>query len=403
MKNSLKIILVTETLVIGGAETFVLRLASFLRRRGEHVVLYVLRADKINAVLVSSIAPDIAIEPGRIPYLKLISKLDGLLFRLGCNFSLLRYLQIRRLRAYLSAEQPDIVHSHLLTSDIVTAEATQSLSIPWMTTMHGDYLAFEKQGRNRAARIQNFRHALSDVEKSVGHLVCITDIQMEQLSKLLPRLASRKQISKIYNGYAASSAATTGNLPETLPYIPPDAFVIGMVARGIRDKGWEVLISAFLELQLLDGWLVLVGDGDYLQEIRATLHDNSRIIFIGNVADPLRYIARFDVGCLPSRIKTESLPTVVIEYLYAGKPVIASNVGELPIMLNAGSDAPAGLLIEIDSVQAMAKQMQSALQQLHDNKTQREFLRANTVRALQKFEMGRCVDAYMAVYQAMQP
>ena len=393
--------ILTETLVTGGAETFVLRLASALHRRGKRVLIYVLRADKFDPVLAHSIAPGIGLELGRIPCLKLILKLDGFLFRLGIGAGLLRWLQALRLRAYLVSVRPDVVHAHLFTSDLVTARAAGPLGIPWVTTMHGDYEAFEKQGRNRAARITDFGRALLEVERSVGHMVCITNPQMTQLGRLLPHLAAKGGISKIYNGYAAGDEATDGDAPLAISHISPDAFVIGMVARGIREKGWEVLIAAFLEGQLPNSWLVLVGDGDYLQQIRSSIQ-HPRIVFAGNVIDPLRYIARFDVGCLPSWLKAESLPTVVIEYLYLGKPVIATNVGELSAMLDANGDAPAGLLIELDSVEEMVKQMKAALQHIYSNKTQREFLQKNTISALKKFDMDQCVDAYLDVYKSVQ-
>ena len=393
--------LVTETLVTGGAETFVLRLAGALHSRGERVTLYVLRDDKFDSVLVQSIAPGVPVVLGHIPFLRLILKLDGLIFSLGFGASLLRWLQARRLRAYLASARPNVVHAHLFTSDLVTARAAEPLGIAWVTTMHGDYKAFERQGRNRAARIPDFGRALSEVGRSVGHMVCITDPQVAQLGRLLPRLLSKGGISKIYNGYAAADAAIDGDAPVAIAHIPPDAFVIGMVARGIRDKGWDVLITAFEALDLPDAWLVLVGDGDHLRQIRPGIR-HPRIVFCGNVVDPLRYIARFDVGCLPSQFPAESLPTVVIEYLYLGKPVIATAFGEIPNMLEAESAAPAGLLIDLGETPAMAKQMQAALLRLYENKAERSDLGANALKAVRKFDMDACVDAYLDVYAKAQ-
>lgn len=395
--------LISETLQIGGAETFVLRLSQALAMLGHSVSLFVLRGEKVNKKLVESLIKNVDVSTVTVhgSVLRLVLKLDGLLFVLGCSFSVLRWLQIRQVKKHLIAVDAEVVHSHLLTADLVTAGACVALGLPWVTTMHGDYEAFEKQGRNRAARILDFGRALSVVERSVAHMVCITAPQMTQLGRLLPRLASKGGISNIYNGYAVADGVIEGNAPAAIEHIPPDAFVIGMVARGIRDKGWEVLIAAFLEAQLPHSWLILVGDGDYLQQIRPSIQ-HPRIVFAGNVIDPLRYIDRFNVGCLPSWFKAESLPTVVIEYLYMGKPVIASNVGELSAMLDARGDAPAGLLIELDSVEEMVKQMKAALQQMYSNKEQREFLRSNTSSASKKFDMDQCVDAYLNVYKAAQ-
>jgi glycosyltransferase involved in cell wall biosynthesis len=311
---------------------------------------------------------------------------------------LLRWIQVFRLRQHLSVEQADVVHSHLLTADWVTSSACRSLGIPWLSTLHGDYLALEAKGSSRAARIPDFHATSRAIESTAGHMVCITDQQVAQFSRLMPSLASTGRISKIYNGYAASDADLANReVPDVLRTLPAGAFAIGMVARGIRDKGWDVLVAAFEALDLPGAWLVLVGDGDHLQQIRARTR-HPRIVFCGNVVDPLRYIARFDVACLPTQFPTESLPTVIIEYLCLGKPVIATAVGEMANMLEANSAAPAGLLIDLGETPAMAQQMQAALRRLYEDPAERAALGAHALNAVKKFDMNACVNAYLNVY-----
>lgn len=398
----MRITIVTESLVTGGAETFVLRLAWALSQSGHVTTLFVLRGDLVSAPLIGRLAGNLPIVAVRLPWLPWVMKLDGLLYRLGSGFSFLRWMQVNQLRKHLVDEPQDVVHSHLLTADLVTARACNSLGIPWVSTMHGDYLALEAKVSSRAARIPDFDVALREIESSVGHMVCITEQQQSQLSRVLPSLEETGRISKIYNGYAASAAdVEDGSVPEALSGIPEGDFVVGMVARGIREKGWDVMIAAFTALDLPDAWLVLVGDGDYLQQIRPSIQ-NSRIVFCGDVVDPLRYIARFDVGCLPSQIPTESLPTVVIEYMYLGKPVVATAVGEIPRMIDAQSNVPAGLLIDLGQTHAMAEQMQTALKRLYEDKAERSRLSNNAVLAVRKFDMNICVDAYVSLYKRVQ-
>jgi L-malate glycosyltransferase len=398
----MRALIVSEALVTGGAETFVLRLAAALRVHGHDASLFVLRGDLVNAVQVSRLAEDVPLVAVHVPLLRLVLKLDGLLHQLGSRFSLLRWIQVSKLRKHLLAQQPVVVHSHLLTADWVASRACETLGIPWVSTMHGDYLALETKGGSRAARIPDFHAALREIEPSVGHMVCITDQQTEQLSRLMPSLARTSRLSKIYNGYAASKADLAHEgLPDALSFIPENAFVAGMVARGIRDKGWDVLISAFTSLDLPDAWLVLVGDGDYLQQIRGRIQ-HPRIVFVGNVIDPLRYIKRFDVGCLPSQFPAESLPTVVIEYMVLGKPVVATAVGEIPKMLETAGAAPAGLLIELAETSVMSAQMRVALSRLYENKSERAWLGVNAVSTVKKFDMDVCVDAYLDVYAGVR-
>ncbi len=397
--TQLRIVIVSETLVAGGAETFVLRLAAAFQARGVEVSIYALRADKVNRALVQSIAPDVAVSCARIPFLPIILRFDGFLFLLKSKFSLLRWLQARWLKKYLRAVSADVIHSNLLTSDLVAALVSASFPIPWVTTIHGDYLHFETMGTSRNARIQNFGWALAQVRKSVDRIACLSERQMQEFEELFPDFFAKKRISKIYNGYATPIINTSNQLPVAIAHIPPNAFVVGMVARGIREKGWEILISAFLNLNLPESWLVLVGDGSYLQQIRSETLDN-RIVFTGNVVDPMSYIARFDVGCLPSRYRSESLPTVVIEYLMLGKPVIASDIGELSEMLNEKTSTPAGLIIRLGSTEEMTERLEDALRRLYHDRAMREFLEENTARASRKFDMDACLDAYIDVYRS---
>lgn len=396
----MRIVFVTETLVTGGAETFVLRVASALQIRGVQVSICVLRPDKIDPALVTALAPNVTlIQLGMPTIYMLCSRFDGLLYLLGSSFSIVRSLQARCLKQYLAARGATVVHSNLLASDLVVADVAETLSIPWITTIHGDYLAIEDTGNSRAMRLQDFTRAVHKIENSVSHVVCITDRQISMVQRVFPRIASENRFSKIYNGYPIREQQWRQSMPEVIARVPDDAFVIGMVGRGRREKGWDALISAFRKLDLPNAWLILVGDGDYLTEVRQIV-DDDRIIFAGNVADPLRYIARFDVGCMISRIPSESLPTVVIEYLLLNKPVVATDVGEVRNMIDGSGDDPAGLLVKLGECDEMSAEVSIALKRLSSDKALFETLRANTAKALQKFNMDKCLDSYLTLYRA---
>jgi len=180
--------------------------------------------------------------------------------------------------------------------------------------------------------------------------------------------------------------------------IPPGAFVVGMVSRGIREKGWEVLIAAFQSLDIPNSCLVLVGDGDYIRYAQTVVRDE-RILFAGNVSNPLSYIAQFDVACLPSQFPAESLPTVIIEYMCMGKPVIASDIGEISAMMDANGFMPAGLLIQLGSTDRMVEEMKAALLRMYDEKAQRRTWASNARHAALKFNMDDCTAAYLSLFE----
>jgi glycosyltransferase involved in cell wall biosynthesis len=264
--------------------------------------------------------------------------------------------------------------------------------------MHGDYLLLSQQGQSRAGRIIDAQKAFEEIARTTRHVVCITDQQVAHMSSLFPNLLSEGRLSKIYNGYSVEGDDAGRVIPPALRGIPKQDFVIGMVSRGIREKGWDVLIRAFLELDLPRSWLVLVGNGPYLEKLRAEVRDE-RIVFVGNVDDPLSYIARFDICCLPTFYQGESLPTVIIEYLLLGKPVIATNIGEISSMLQTGTNHSAGMLIELNTADGMVSQMKECIIDLWKDPVRRNWLSANATSAAQKFNMEACVKSYFALYR----
>jgi glycosyltransferase involved in cell wall biosynthesis len=171
-----------------------------------------------------------------------------------------------------------------------------------------------------------------------------------------------------------------------------------MVARGIKEKGWEELINAFEALSLENAYLILVGGGAFIEQMKAT-YTSSKIIYIGEVVNPLDYISLFDVGCLPSY--SENLPTSIIEYIYCGKPVIATNAGEIPAMIDASGEKRCGMLIEPGTPYSMIDQLKMKILLLVENRNEWERLKKNTTDAKQKFNMDICVGNYEEVYIKM--
>ena len=108
-----------------------------------------------------------------------------------------------------------------------------------------------------------------------------------------------------------------------------DGFVAAFVGRLIRDKGADRAIDA-----LPDGTTLLVaGDGPERVSLERRAA-NRRVRFVGHVAgaDKLAILAAADALVIPSRI--DGAPTVALEGLAAGLPMVASRAGGLPELLD---------------------------------------------------------------------
>ncbi len=108
--------------------------------------------------------------------------------------------------------------------------------------------------------------------------------------------------------------------------IPVDAFVLFYAAEFSDRKSQSVLIRA---MQLLPEYvyLVLAGSGSGYEECQQLARDlclENRIVFPGYVTDVPRWYAMADAAVTASR--SEGLPFNVMEAMYAGLPVVASNV-----------------------------------------------------------------------------
>jgi glycosyltransferase involved in cell wall biosynthesis len=126
---------------------------------------------------------------------------------------------------------------------------------------------------------------------------------------------------------------------------PPDAFIIGIVARLADGKGHLPLLEALARLrqQVPSAMLVVVGDGVMRAEIEAriaALGLQQAVLLLGERQDVPQILAAIDMFCLPS--ETEGMPITLLEAMAASLPAVVSAVGAIPSMID---DGVSGVLI----------------------------------------------------------
>lgn len=141
----------------------------------------------------------------------------------------------------------------------------------------------------------------------------------------------------VYNGLAPQTAMEPSGIREELG-IPEDAYVLLNVGRLVACKAPDVFIEAgrMVCRENSKAYFVLVGGKDPLEKgnpaqsqmnnlIRAA-GDSRRILMTGHRTDIMRFHATADVFVY-SAVQPEGLPTVLLEAMSCGKPVIASGIG----------------------------------------------------------------------------
>lgn len=111
-------------------------------------------------------------------------------------------------------------------------------------------------------------------------------------------------------------------------------FQVGSV-NGFSDlrKGCDLFLGAVAKL-IDEGNMIeafIAGNGFLLDTYKNQYKSYPMIHFSGRVSNPVQYIKRMDMVIVPSR--ADSCPNTVMEAMYNGVPVIASNVGGIPEIL----------------------------------------------------------------------
>ena len=115
--------------------------------------------------------------------------------------------------------------------------------------------------------------------------------------------------------------------------IAEDAVVFTFVARGIKSKGWEVAILAFIQLRNENPdfpmHLLLCGDGEEATRCEALYGDDRDITFLGFQPRINGLYRISDCAVVPTRFKGESYPLIIIQAMQEGLPIIATDIGEI--------------------------------------------------------------------------
>ena len=180
--------------------------------------------------------------------------------------------------------------------------------------------------------------------------------------------------------------------------IPPEAFIIGMVAAFEDRKDYNTLIRAAKQLISSNDniYFILVGDGMNLNEIRKSVPERllDKIVFLGKRSDVESIVNIFDVGILLTNRKVhgEGVSNSIIEYMALGKPVIATRGGGTNEVI---CDKVNGYLIDPESDMQLIERIQT----LMNDKCLRENLgrRARKL-ARENFDLQIMTNNYIRLY-----
>jgi len=155
-----------------------------------------------------------------------------------------------------------------------------------------------------------------------------------------------------------------------------DKFVIGWTGSFRSFHGLDLLVQTYKRVKesIPNAHLLLVGDGTQMEEIKALVRDlnlQDSVSFPGRMSflRMTKFVHTFDLAILSARKASEFhySPMKLREYLKAGRPTMAPNAGEIPLMFK---DDVHLKLYKIGDIEGTAQKIIT----LYKNKEKRELL-----------------------------
>jgi glycosyltransferase involved in cell wall biosynthesis len=260
---------------------------------------------------------------------------------------------IWKLYQLLREMKPDVVHTHTSKAGFVGRWAAKFARVPVIVhTFHGHtFYGYFGPVKTRAfimleqmtsritdtiiALTQGLRRDLADVY----HITRKEHITVLPLGLDLEPFASLPRKSGAFR--------RQWNIPQDVP-------LIGIVGRFVRVKNHALFLksAALIRQQMPDAHFVLVGDGELHDEILAQIDAlglRDAVTLTGWQKEVAEAYADMDVFVITS--VNEGTPVTVIEALATGCPVVTTNVGGLPDLLDGGL---LGRLVETENAEAVA-------------------------------------------------
>jgi glycosyltransferase involved in cell wall biosynthesis len=143
--------------------------------------------------------------------------------------------------------------------------------------------------------------------------------------------------------------------------VPPESLLVGTVGRLSPEKRLDLFLHAAgsVAASVPSAHFLIVGGGQErprLEHMASALGIPDRVAFTGLVEDTTPIYAALDVMVQPS--DTEGSPRTVLEAMAHTVPVIATDVGDVPQLLNFGA---AGVLIPRRDTAALCTAMRALL------------------------------------------
>lgn len=299
--------------------------------------------------------------------------------------------QIHRLLRFIKENEIDVVHTHCFYTNIFGMTGAFLAGARARVTSKGETDGFRTPLQKRAERAA-FR---------LSHRVIANCLVVQ--NQLIREGVSPPKIIQHYNGLDLErlkvreglrrEAALAGfGLPSDRRYMT----IVANLRNPVKDHPMFLRAAARVRAAVPDAGFAIAGEGELMEELRALaaqLGIQDDVFFIGRCDRVADLLFASDVGVLSS--KAEGFANAILEYMAAGLPVVATDVGGAR---EAIAEGETGYTVTSGDAEKMAARI---IELLNQPERARAMGQRGKVIAAEKFSCDRHLQNTLELYDEL--
>jgi glycosyltransferase involved in cell wall biosynthesis len=296
---------------------------------------------------------------------------------------------ITKLANLIRRERIDLLHLHNAPGMFwgTLAAIASATGVPIVRSEHNPYRPDELP--------RLYRWLYPRFTKRARTVICVSERVRRSYAERFPALAGR--FVDIPNGIRVQDYEKLPPRAECRAQFKllPGAKLIGTVGRMTPVKNHKLLIEALFRVRqtMNDVHLAIIGEGELRESLAAYAADLGVSEYVSLVKESQKidyFYGAIDIFCLSS--DSEGMPLSLLEALASGVPVVSTEVGGIPEVIESGKT---GYLVPKGSAEFLAKRI---LELLQDPSKAAELALSGRAMVRERFAAEKMIRAIEAVY-----
>ena len=299
--------------------------------------------------------------------------------------------QIRRLVRFIKANEIDVVHTHCFYTNIFGMMGAFLAGVRARITSKGETDGFRTLMQKRAERA-SFR---------LSHRVIANCLVVQ--NQLIREGVNPAKIIQHYNGLdlerlkvraglSRAAALAEFGLPAERRYLS----IVANLRNPVKDHPMFLRAAALVRAAVPEAGFAIAGEGELMESLRelsAQLGIQDDVFFLGRCDRVADLLFASEIGVLSS--KAEGFANAILEYMAAGLPVVATDVGGAREAITEGKT---GFTVASG---AHAKMAERIIELLNDPKRARAMGERGRLVAAEKFSCDRHLQNTLVLYDEL--